>query len=103
MLCLEGVQLLHWVRRNTENVGAGRCELGLQGGKGLRFPGTAGGIGLGVEIQDQLPAGEIGKGYLPAAVARQAEMGSRAALGWFCRHAPSFRRFPSVSVHRSGS
>lgn len=73
-------------------------KLRLQRGKRLRFACAARGIRLGVEKEDQFSAGEIGERRLAAGIARKPEVGSRAALGRFCRHAPSFRRFPSVSV-----
>ena len=68
-------------------------------GEVLGLPGAAGGVGLGIEIEDQLAALEVGQRDFAAAVAGQAEgrepWRRRSSL---CGHMPSFRRFRGVNA-----
>ena len=100
VLALERIQRFDRIGRDAEDVGPGAAELPFQPGVVDRFLGAAGRIGLGIEIQDQLAAGEIGQRGVAAAIAGQREIrrfladGERSyrALAWplCCALSPCF-------------
>ena len=72
VLGLELVLLLHRIGGDAEDGGFGAGEGGRQPGKVLGLDGAARGVGLGIEVEDQLAALEIGQRHFAAAVAGQA-------------------------------
>jgi hypothetical protein len=96
VFCLKGVLLFDGIGGYTDHGDAGFGEIGVEAGKILGLDGATGGVGLGVEVQDQLPAFEIGKRHRAPAITREAKIGSRGAFGKGLGHMPSFRRFPTV-------
>ena len=114
MLAFERVLRRDRVGRDAEDIRAGTVERRFQPGKVDGLFGAAGCVGSRIEIEHELPPGEILERNRPAAIARQGERGGFAAnlngllgaklcgFGRFCRftmgdagnHVPSFRRFP---------
>ena len=93
VLLLELVLGLDRIGRDPQDVRAGLLEFGPKPREINGFPGAAGGVGLGVEIEHELAALEVGEGHGAAAVARQLERGGLGPLGEVRRHVPSFRPY----------
>jgi hypothetical protein len=85
------------IRRHPHDVRAGLLEFASKSRKINGFPGAAGGVGLGVEIQHELAALEVGERQAAAAIARQLERGGLGALRQIGTHVPSFRPFSAVN------
>ena len=58
-----------------------RAKAGGQPGEVLGLDGATGGIGLGIEVEDELAALEVRQRHLAAAIARQLEAGGLATDG----------------------
>jgi hypothetical protein len=96
MFCLEGVLLFDGIGGYTDDGGPGLGEIGVEAGEILGLDGATGGVGLGIEEQDQFPAFEIGKRYRAAAVTgrRKSGAGAPSAGDWgICLPFVAFKRF----------
>ena len=80
MLLLECILGLDRIGRNAQNSVPALVKLGPQLGELDRLPGAAGGVGPGVEVEDELAALEIGQETVAAAIARKVERGCLGAL-----------------------
>ncbi len=85
------------IGRDAEDFGAGFGEGGAVRRKRDRLLGAAGGIGFGIEIEDEVAALEILQRYRRSAVARQTEGRRLRRRDKFACHMPSFRRFRAVN------
>src|SRR3954452_23942013 len=93
VLLLELVLGLDRIGGDPQNVRAGLLIFGPKLREFNGFAGAAGGVGLGVEVEHELAAVEVGEGQTAAAVARQLEGWGLCPLGEFRRHVPSFRPY----------
>lgn len=83
---------------DTEDACIGLFKGGFESGKVDGFLGAAGRIGLGVEVENELPSLEIGQRYFASVATGQTEGRRLAAFDQNLRHMPSFRRFQRVNL-----
>ena len=98
MLGSEPIEGSDRVCGNAEDAGSGLFEGGSELRKLDGLLGAAGGVGLRIEIEDELASLEIGERHLAAVTVGQGEGRSLAAFGENHRHTPSFRRFQWVNL-----
>src|SRR5262249_36583214 len=100
VLALKGVLRLHWVGGHAEDRGVGLGEGGFEPVERDGLAGAARGVGLRVEVEDELFAAKILERDLSAVVADEAEVRRLGAGHRRFRHMPSFRRFRRANVTR---
>lgn len=93
VLLLELVLGLDRIGGDPQDVRAGLLVFGPKLREFNGFAGAAGGVGLGIEVEHELAALEVGERQIAAAVARQVECGGLCPLGELRRHVPSFRPY----------
>src|SRR3984893_5773641 len=75
MFLLERVLGLYGVGRDSQNIRASLVEIRAQPREVDGFAGTTRGVGLGIEIDDELATLELGQRNAAAAVTRQRKCG----------------------------